>query len=102
MGDANVKVTVESGPYDRDARAALLSVEVVMLRARVAKLEAAAEEITENEMDGYGNCRYCGSTSYPVDEAGVRITTENVEHAAEWHVDHDPECPSAILDKARQ
>lgn len=77
-----------------DARAALL--------ARVARLEAAAAQITENEMHGCGNCRYCGSVSYPVDEAGARITTENVEHAAEWHVDHDDTCPSAILEKARQ
>lgn len=101
--EVTIRARIKHGGYypaeDAADLAALLDARAALL-ARVAKLEAAAQKIAENELNGHGDCRYCGSAAYPVDEAGARITTENVEHAEEWHVDHDPECPSALISSA--
>lgn len=105
MNEAAIRARIKRGNYypaeDAADLAALLDARASLL-ARVAKLEAAADQIAEKAINGYGSCRYCGSVSYPVDATGARITTENVEDADEWHIDHSPECPAAMLDKARQ
>lgn len=62
-------------------------------------LHSAAEQITEHEEDGYGECRYCHADSKPVDAAGKPVDTEKDE-ADHWTIAHEEWCPSAILDRA--
>lgn len=60
---------------------------------------SAHDAITENEMDGYGGCKYCGADSYPVDEAGEKLASDDDQSQAdEYRTDHDADCVSTILD----
>lgn len=62
-------------------------------------LHSAAEQITEHEEDGYGECRYCRADSKPVDADGKATDTERDE-ADHWTIAHEEWCPSYILDRA--
>lgn len=62
-------------------------------------LRAAATQITEEEEDGYGACRYCHAESMPVDADGKPID-EETEEADHYSISHEEWCPSAILDRA--
>lgn len=65
------------------------------------RLYAALLEITENEDNGCGRCRYCASEDTPYkDGKPMEVINGNVEDAEEWVFDqHEEWCPCAVFER---
>jgi hypothetical protein len=74
--------------------------ESIVEKAVFEKAASAARNFIANAEDIFaadGYCPHCEASDFPVDENGERITGMNVEHASEWRIEHDTDCPVAII-----
>ncbi len=54
-------------------------------------------EDAERTIETDGVCPICDVADFPVDIQGQRIVSQNVEHATEWHIEHDPGCTHVLV-----